>query len=91
MKKMFISAILAGGSNVLVADDGFDGLVIHLASKDFSYAGKRDSQLDAGCNCLELIRTASERDLWWLGKARRNSWYDRRRRARQCRSLRHGD
>jgi UDP-N-acetylmuramate dehydrogenase len=55
-------AILAGGSNALVSDDGFDGLVIHIASKGFSFA---DSELaaDAGCDLLELIRIASERNL----------------------------
>src|ERR1700677_580659 len=54
--------ILAGGSNVLVSDNVFDGLVIHLASKGFSFAGN-ELAADAGCNLLELIRIASEKNL----------------------------
>lgn len=54
--------ILAGGSNVLVPDQGIDGLVIQIASDIFSFA---DTELaaDAGCNLLKLIRHASARGL----------------------------
>ena len=54
--------ILAGGSNVLVADTGFDGLVIHIRSDTFSFAGV-ELGADAGCDLLTLIRAASERGL----------------------------
>lgn len=54
--------ILAGGSNVLVPDEGIDGLVIHIVSDAHSFA---DEELiaDAGCNLLTLIREASEKGL----------------------------
>lgn len=47
--------ILAGGSNVLAPDGGFDGLVIHVVPGEYSFA---DGVLtaDAGCNLLALIR-----------------------------------
>lgn len=54
--------ILAGGSNVLVADDGFEGLVIHIETDSFSFAGD-ELAADAGCNLLMLIRTASKKGL----------------------------
>lgn len=49
--------ILAGGSNVLVGDEGFDGLVIHIVSDGFSFDGNILTA-DAGCNLLMLIRAA---------------------------------
>src|SRR3989344_1416723 len=54
--------VLAGGSNVLVPDEGIGGLVIHIMSNQFSYS---DSGLaaDAGCNLLNLIRAAGEKGL----------------------------
>ena len=54
--------IIAGGSNVLMPDDGLNALVIRVAGNDFAFEGDR---LDAhpGCNLLSLIRTASERGL----------------------------
>jgi UDP-N-acetylmuramate dehydrogenase len=55
-------AILAGGSNVLVADEGYDGLVIQIASSDFSF-DYHILTADAGCNLLSLIREASSRGL----------------------------
>ena len=56
------SIILAGGSNVLVADGGFDGVVMHIESDSFSFAG-RELAADAGCNLLSLIRAASDKGL----------------------------
>jgi UDP-N-acetylmuramate dehydrogenase len=50
--------ILAGGSNVLASDDGFDGLVVHIETYAFSFAGN-ELAADAGCNLLSLIRAAS--------------------------------
>jgi UDP-N-acetylmuramate dehydrogenase len=62
-------AILGGGSNVLVADAGFDGLVIHLVEGGVEFSkdspryglGKTVLAADAGCNLLSLIRVASEK------------------------------
>jgi UDP-N-acetylmuramate dehydrogenase len=49
-------AILSGGSNVLVPDDGLDGLVIHMVGNLY---GSEDGALDAwaGSNFLFLIQT----------------------------------
>lgn len=54
--------ILAGGSNVLVPDEGIGTLVIHIAGGTYSFA---DNELaaDAGCNLLELIQTAGKKGL----------------------------
>ena len=51
--------ILAGGSNVLVPDEGLDALVIRVRAGDFSFS---DNELtaSAGCSLLTLIRSAGE-------------------------------
>lgn len=54
--------ILAGGSNVLFSDDGFDGLVIHIAASDVQYKGTQ-VVADAGANLAETIKAAAERQL----------------------------
>ncbi len=54
--------ILAGGSNVLVPDEGYDGLVIHIVDGHFSFAHK-EIDADGGCNLLNLIHTAGEKGL----------------------------
>ena len=54
--------ILAGGSNVLVSDEGCDGLVIHIVGGSFSFAG-RELAADMGCDLLDLIREAGKRGL----------------------------
>ncbi len=52
--------LLAGGSNVLIPDEGFDGLVIHVSGGGYSFA---DNELaaDAGCDLLTLIRETGRR------------------------------
>jgi UDP-N-acetylmuramate dehydrogenase len=50
--------ILAGGSNVLVPDEGLAALVIHVNSQKHSFEGLT-LVADAGCNLLDLIRKAS--------------------------------
>jgi UDP-N-acetylmuramate dehydrogenase len=50
--------VLAGGSNVLVPDDGIDALVLHIVSRENSFSGT-ELTADAGCNLLELIKKAS--------------------------------
>ena len=54
--------ILAGGSNVLVPDDGIDALTIRIVSDQFSFAGV-ELAADAGCNLLSLIRVAAKKGL----------------------------
>ena len=54
--------IFAGGSNVLVPDEGVEGLVIHITSKHFSFVGT-ELDADAGCDLLGLIREAGKRGL----------------------------
>lgn len=54
--------VLAGGSNVLVPDEGLEALVVRITGGDFSFSGNELSA-DSGCNLLSLIREASERSL----------------------------
>ncbi|OHB20336.1 MAG: UDP-N-acetylenolpyruvoylglucosamine reductase [Parcubacteria group bacterium RIFCSPHIGHO2_01_FULL_56_18] len=54
--------VMGGGSNLLVPDEGFDGLVIHIVSNQFNFSGDI-LEADAGCNLLHLIRAASEQGL----------------------------
>lgn len=54
--------VLAGGSNVLIPDEGLRALVIHMEGDSFAFT---DGELsaDAGCNLLTLIRAASDEGL----------------------------
>ena len=54
--------ILAGGSNVLIPDDGLRALVIRIESNLISFNG-RELAADAGCNLLALIRSATSKGL----------------------------
>lgn len=54
--------ILARGSNVLVADQGFDGLVIHNKSRS-CYAVENGIIVDAGINLSQLANFAKEYSL----------------------------
>src|SRR3989344_1124728 len=54
--------IWAGGSNVLVPDEGINALVIRIDNQELSFRGNM-LEADAGCNLLSLIRTASEKGL----------------------------
>ncbi|OGG50768.1 UDP-N-acetylenolpyruvoylglucosamine reductase [Candidatus Kaiserbacteria bacterium RIFCSPHIGHO2_01_FULL_54_36] len=54
--------VLAGGSNVLVPDEGLNALVIHIAGGEHSFA-ECELIADAGCDLLELIKTAGKRGL----------------------------
>ncbi|MBO0724865.1 MAG: UDP-N-acetylmuramate dehydrogenase [Blastocatellia bacterium] len=58
--------ILGGGSNVLVADEGFPGLVIHVALKGVSWRAESDEVIvtaRAGEDWDELVSQCVERDL----------------------------
>jgi UDP-N-acetylmuramate dehydrogenase len=54
--------VLAGGSNVLVPDEGLNALVIHISGDDYVFDG---NILDAhsGCNLLSLIHATGEKGL----------------------------
>lgn len=54
--------VLSGGSNVLVPDEGIDGLVVHVVCKERRFEGSILTA-DAGCNLLELIREAGKQNL----------------------------
>src|SRR3990167_8874423 len=54
--------IWAGGSNVLVPDEGIEALVMCIENQDLSFFSNT-LEADAGCNLLSLIRTASEKGL----------------------------
>ena len=54
--------IWAGGSNVLVPDEGIEALVMCIENQDLSFF-RNTLEADAGCNLLSLIRTASEKGL----------------------------
>lgn len=54
--------VMGGGSNLLIPDEGFPGLVIRIASNRLSFIDGI-LEADAGCNVLSLIRTASEEGL----------------------------
>jgi len=50
--------VLAGGSNVLIADEGIDALLMHVVLRTNSFQAM-ELTADAGCNLLELIKKAS--------------------------------
>ncbi|MBI5456122.1 UDP-N-acetylmuramate dehydrogenase [Candidatus Kaiserbacteria bacterium] len=54
--------ILAGGSNVLVPDEGIEGLVINIVSQKFDIS-ETGVHAEAGCNLLQLIRSAADAGL----------------------------
>ncbi|MEX0916784.1 MAG: UDP-N-acetylmuramate dehydrogenase [Candidatus Spechtbacterales bacterium] len=61
--------VLGGGTNILVSDSGFDGLVIHIALNTFSIKGTRLTT-GAGVSVQELVDAtveASRSGLEWAG------------------------
>ena len=60
--------ILGGGSNTLISDDGFDGIVIHPVMKDVTWEtpdadGYVNVHVDAGCTFDDVVSEAVKRDL----------------------------
>src|SRR5262249_59055451 len=58
--------ILGGGSNALVADEGFPGLVVHVAFKGVSWRSEGDEVIvtaQAGEDLVEIVRQCVERGL----------------------------
>lgn len=54
--------VFSGGSNLLIADHGFRGLVIRIANAAMRFTD-HDIYADAGTNLLDLIQTANARGL----------------------------
>ncbi len=58
--------VMGGGSNLLIPDEGFDGLVIRITSDQFELTKVgplHTLQAEAGCNLLSLIRAAADEGL----------------------------
>jgi UDP-N-acetylmuramate dehydrogenase len=54
--------VFSGGSNLLIADHGFRGLVIRVANAAMRFTD-HDIYADAGTNLLDLVQTANARGL----------------------------
>lgn len=58
--------VIGGGSNLLISDDGFDGLVIKVALKGIQLIDKTQIDCFAGEDLMALIRFAEENGLTGL-------------------------
>ena len=54
--------ILGGGSNLLISDEGYNGLVIHLATKNYIFK-KNKLIADAGCDVQTLVAESVKLEL----------------------------
>src|SRR6056297_4040375 len=61
-KKGLERFLLGGGSNILVSDDGFDGLVIKLANRDLDIKGA-EVDCGAGINLIRVLQETSDQGL----------------------------
>ncbi|MEK7628166.1 MAG: UDP-N-acetylmuramate dehydrogenase [Patescibacteria group bacterium] len=61
-EKNLACRILAGGSNIVVSDEGVSGVVMHLVSNDREFCGTT-LVADAGSNLLDLIKESSKQSL----------------------------
>ncbi|MFA5623954.1 MAG: UDP-N-acetylmuramate dehydrogenase [Bradymonadales bacterium] len=57
--------ILGGGSNMLINDEAFEGLVIHLQMADIQFLDKHRVEVDAGANWDDVVVGTCERN--WGG------------------------
>jgi len=55
--------VIGGGSNLLIADQGFDGVVIHLTSRKFSIDENGSVIADAGVNWDNLVEACCHKRL----------------------------
>jgi len=56
--------LLAGGSNILVADEGFNGLVIKIAFDTYTvHTDTGEVSAEAGCSLMEIVKEASTANL----------------------------
>lgn len=60
--------ILAGGSNIIFADEGFRGLVIHVASRDIAMDNDETIVADAGTLLSQVIQFAHKNSLTGMEK-----------------------
>lgn len=61
--------ILGGGSNLLISDEGYGGLVIHLTNKNYKFDSD-NLTADAGCEVKTLVEECVKRELdgfQWAG------------------------
>jgi UDP-N-acetylmuramate dehydrogenase len=58
--------ILAGGSNVLISDKGFDGLVIKMENSQMDIVDETEINCGAGVNLMSLVNFSLENDLTGL-------------------------
>ncbi len=61
--------ILGGGSNLLVADEGFDGLIIHVAMRGIAHTVLNDCAfvtIGAGEKLDDVVAYAGKRSLWGI-------------------------
>ncbi|HEX3036272.1 MAG TPA: FAD-binding protein [Thermodesulfobacteriota bacterium] len=54
--------ILGGGTNIVASDEGYDGVVVHVATDDIEVKGKKII-CDAGVSLQHLIDIANQRGL----------------------------
>lgn len=55
--------VIGGGSNLLIADDGFDGLVIKVALMGINLLNETEIECSAGESLMDLIRFTAENSL----------------------------
>ena len=63
--------ILGGGSNVLVLDKGFNGLVIKMENSKIDFSGQNSVYVEAGVNSAKLVKFTIDNSLsgveWFAG------------------------
>ena len=63
--------ILGGGSNVLVSDKGFNGLVIKIANSKIDFLGRNSVYVEAGVSSAKLVKFTTDNSLsgieWFAG------------------------
>jgi len=65
-QKQIKHVVIGGGSNLLISDDGFDGLVIKVALKGLKLASETIIECSAGESLMDLIRFMAENSLTGL-------------------------
>jgi UDP-N-acetylmuramate dehydrogenase len=55
--------LLAGGSNLLIADSGFDGLVIKAENKEINVSGENQIKAEGGASWTDFVNFARENSL----------------------------
>jgi UDP-N-acetylmuramate dehydrogenase len=59
------AAVLGGGSNLIVLDEGYDGLVVHMGLDEARYGERGEARIGAGVPWESVVQNAIERD--WAG------------------------